>query len=298
MSDTNDKNKLESNKNTLHKIKCLVFSGGGIKGLCHIGCLKALEERDVYKQISCIIGTSCGSIIALLYNLHYNYHVLEEILLEIDFNHIQDINTDTILDYFNNFGIDSGKKIEKIIRIFIKKKVNNDNITFLELYNLTNKKLIITGSCLNNASCTEFSYLTHPDLPIIRAIKISIAIPFIFNAQNLDNNLYVDGALTQNLALDLYPEKKEILGFLIKTNISYKNIDTIEKYTQCVLQCIDNKFTDIYYKLYPDIIITLSSKINGLDFTIDKQQRKLLFLEGYDSTNIYLDKYIYRLNDN
>ena len=47
----------------------LVLSGGGAKGAAHIGALKALEEENI--QISCISGTSSGSIVASLYACGY-----------------------------------------------------------------------------------------------------------------------------------------------------------------------------------------------------------------------------------
>lgn len=48
----------------------LVLSGGGIKGAAHIGVLKALEEENI--KVSCISGTSSGSIVASLYSCGYS----------------------------------------------------------------------------------------------------------------------------------------------------------------------------------------------------------------------------------
>ena len=48
----------------------LVLSGGGVKGAAHIGVLKALEEERI--KITCISGTSSGSIVAALYSCGYS----------------------------------------------------------------------------------------------------------------------------------------------------------------------------------------------------------------------------------
>ncbi|MCD8185892.1 MAG: patatin-like phospholipase family protein, partial [Rikenellaceae bacterium] len=48
----------------------VVFSGGGAKGLYHIGILKALEENDI--PIDYIAGTSMGAIVAGLYAIGYS----------------------------------------------------------------------------------------------------------------------------------------------------------------------------------------------------------------------------------
>ncbi len=42
----------------------LVLSGGGVRGMAHIGILKALEERDI--QVQCISGSSVGALVGAL----------------------------------------------------------------------------------------------------------------------------------------------------------------------------------------------------------------------------------------
>ena len=48
----------------------VVMSGGGAKGLYHIGVLEALEENGI--PIDCVAGTSMGSIIAAMYAAGYS----------------------------------------------------------------------------------------------------------------------------------------------------------------------------------------------------------------------------------
>lgn len=60
----------------------LVLSGGGARGLAHIGVLKVLEE--VGMPIDAIGGTSMGAIVGGLYASGYNAAQLEAIVLEID----------------------------------------------------------------------------------------------------------------------------------------------------------------------------------------------------------------------
>src|SRR5580698_4240053 len=44
---------------------CLVLSGGGARGMAHIGVLKVLEELKI--PIDCIAGTSMGAVVGGLY---------------------------------------------------------------------------------------------------------------------------------------------------------------------------------------------------------------------------------------
>ena len=61
----------------------LVFSGGGAKGLAHIGVLKALEENNI--PIDYIVGTSMGGIVGGMYASGYTPTEIETIALSEDF---------------------------------------------------------------------------------------------------------------------------------------------------------------------------------------------------------------------
>ena len=63
----------------------LVLSGGGAKGLVHIGVIKALEENNV--PIDYITGTSMGAIIGGLYASGYSPKQMEELFKSEDFKH-------------------------------------------------------------------------------------------------------------------------------------------------------------------------------------------------------------------
>ena len=62
----------------------LVLSGGGAKGLAHIGALKVIEEAGI--RIDYIGGSSMGAIIGGLYASGYTAHQLDSIFQETNFN--------------------------------------------------------------------------------------------------------------------------------------------------------------------------------------------------------------------
>ena len=62
----------------------LVLSGGGAKGLAHIGALKVIEASGV--QIDFIAGTSMGAIVGALYASGYRANELDSIFSQINFN--------------------------------------------------------------------------------------------------------------------------------------------------------------------------------------------------------------------
>ena len=63
----------------------LVLSGGGAKGLYHIGVLKALEEHDI--PIDYVSGTSMGAIIGGLYSIGFSPSEIEKEFLAEHINY-------------------------------------------------------------------------------------------------------------------------------------------------------------------------------------------------------------------
>lgn len=61
----------------------LVLSGGGAKGLTHIGIIRALEENNI--PIDYITGTSMGAIVGSLYAMGYSPDDMEKLIKSDDF---------------------------------------------------------------------------------------------------------------------------------------------------------------------------------------------------------------------
>ena len=61
----------------------LVFSGGGVRGMAHLGVLKALEEEKI--PIDYITGTSAGALVGSLYAIGMTPQQIERILISSDF---------------------------------------------------------------------------------------------------------------------------------------------------------------------------------------------------------------------
>ena len=81
------------------KYNC-IFGGGGVRGVCYIGALKALNELGV--ELNAIAGSSVGAVFASLVAVGYNYKEIQELFYDFNFNMFRDINinifnTDIIL---------------------------------------------------------------------------------------------------------------------------------------------------------------------------------------------------------
>jgi len=210
-------------------IKNLVMSSGGVGGLSFIGALKKLQEEEYLKinEIECFCGVSIGSLISLLLIIGFSIEECIELGTKIDFKDFVSINAEDALSFFNNYGFDKGERMNYVLELFLSKKNFKKDITLKELYTLTKKKLIIVAVCLETREPVYFDYITYPDYPVVKCIRASVAIPFLYQPVKINNQTYVDGGVIKSFPIELFKKEKETtFGLDIGTRDRYYLNDT------------------------------------------------------------------------
>jgi len=262
----------------------LVLSGGGINGFSTLGAIHKLIELEIIRSPDILCGTSSGSITSLLMNIGYSPYDIYEILLIVDFSKLITNNIENILDE-TCFGLFSPEPIIDIIKLLMKKKNFDPNITFLELYNLTSIKLIVTGTCINDINLYYFSVDHTPDMHVIDAIRISISIPIFFKPHFYDNKYWIDGACINNYPIDLFSDKlNDVIGINLNENLYNQNFDDVQTYIYAIIKSILKG--QFYYKnnIFNDYTINITcpdNTCNNWDITNDL--KKNLFDIGYNT---------------
>ena len=201
--------KLKKNKSEL-KIG-LALSGGGAKGLAHVGVLKVLEEQNI--KIDYITGTSMGAVVASLYSAGYTPDQIENILVDINWNGYISGELDNkkipLEKKLNNQKYAATVRYDKEFNLSLPKGFGSTEIIYLRL-----KKLLANVDNIN-----DFDKLPIPlriittDLnsgkavalskgDLARAITASVAIPTILDPVEINGNLYVDGLISRNLPVE------------------------------------------------------------------------------------------------
>ena len=183
-------------------LKHLVLSGGGLLGISYIGLFKYFEEKNVIKTIESITGSSAGAIFGSLLALGYTSNELNLIVKQMVFKDYLQINVDSILNFTTQKGFESGNKLNLFIKKCIYNKTNNENFTFIQLYEKYNINLQIGVTNLTQHKFELLNKESYPDLPIHKAISASIAIPFILEPIIINNDIYCDGGILDNLPID------------------------------------------------------------------------------------------------
>lgn len=178
----------------------LALSGGGVRGVAHIGLLKFLEEKGVEAQV--VAGTSAGAIVGGLYAAGHAAETILQVFREteiFDFSYVTWIKPG-LLD------------VEKFIPT-LSAYFDPDDFAALEkeLYIVATKILSGEQAVLHSGS-------------VIKSILASAAFPGIFSPVSIENELFVDGGVLNNFPADIIRDKCEVLIGL--------NVNPIDRVTE------------------------------------------------------------------
>ncbi|MDX8552383.1 patatin-like phospholipase family protein [Tenacibaculum sp. 1B UA] len=193
----------------------LVLSGGGAKGIAHIGILKELEKAGV--QIDYIGGTSMGSIVGGLYASGYTADQIEDAVLKTDFiDLLQDKVSRRQKPFFSkehgekyaislpikkgNLGLPLGlSKGQNVLNFLTELLAPVDEVTDFS-------KLPIPFYCIGtNIETGKEEVLESGSLPL--ALRASAAFPSLLNPVDIDGKLLVDGGVVNNFPVDVMKKK-------------------------------------------------------------------------------------------
>lgn len=250
------------------KLLNISFSGGGFKGAAFLGCVKALYEHNMMKNVSSVAGTSAGAITATFLACKADYQYMKTCMLGT-LKHFEKyrITWYNLLKNAKNFTEEFGIHRTDELRAYFIECINNatntdNDLTFIELYHLTGIKLIITAACLDNQTPFYFSYETTRDTPISEALTISVNIPLVFTSKKFENKTLVDGCIVENLPMQCWPEYEleNTLAFLVKSkNEVYEMsepdpIDNVYEYLQKLMSSMKKEKDTWYYEKFKDTI--------------------------------------------
>jgi NTE family protein len=222
-------------------IRNLVFEGGGIRGIAYAGALMELEKHHLLDSIQRMAGTSAGAIAATLYAIGYSPEEIADLTAEVKIKSFADgrwIFIGGSRRLIRNFGWYRGEKFTKWMSKLIKDKTGKENITLEELHQLSLKEnkfksLYVTGTNLSLQTSTVLSHETFPEMEVRTAVRISVCIPFYFQAVIIDNkgkvmehkkdkekgNVMVDGGILLNYPIHIFDYHKYIFNNQDSTKI-------------------------------------------------------------------------------
>ncbi len=198
----------------------LVLSGGGAKGLAHVGVLKVLEKHRI--PIDYIIGTSMGSVVGALYAASYSPEEIEQLITTPEFQNW--VSGKQLEDRTYNYpaadpspgAIRVGVRLTKrdsVIKAFVTPTLINDvNLNFVLARTLAPAaakadydfdKLFIPFRCLAADVFIRKQEILKSGL-LSDAVRSSMAVPLVFRPiRNGEGRYLFDGGILNNFPVDV-----------------------------------------------------------------------------------------------
>jgi hypothetical protein len=248
----------------------LALSGGGMKGILHIGALLELQKYQKLNFPEGIYGSSIGAVIAayIAFGLPLNSKLLtlisEKFYIE---NVVPPLNFKDVSSTFSQKGIFNMDSVEKsICEVFQEFDIDIK----LKKIKDANMPLHILASNITKGVPTIFT----GDVFVLDALKCSCCLPGIFRPQELYGQIYVDGDIFTPCIGTIHPD---ILEFSLKTHLHEKitpaSLETMDVLTY-FRQIFNMTYTNFVKTQKSDMCVTLSypnlmANSNLDDFEID-----------------------------
>jgi NTE family protein len=219
----------------------VVFSGGGAKGLAHIGVLKALEENHI--PIDYIVGTSMGGVVGGMYAAGYSPQEIERVALSSSFQDWVTGKYDSDYRYFFQ------KKSENPSSFTLKLEIDTGfqakfrstlvgdvplNFALIELYTQASvnahndfNKLFVPYRCMvSDVFSQKAIEVNHGSLA--EAVRGTITVPLVYRPIKVDGRYVFDGGLYDNFPVDVM-QKNFKPDYIIGANVSSKTFTDYPK---------------------------------------------------------------------
>ncbi len=246
----------------------ICLSGGGARGIFHIGVLQALEEFGVQPQI--ISGTSAGALIGVLYASGLNPNQIREIASSTKWFKF-------IKAELPNGGLMGMQYLEEILR------------SNIQIDDFANLKMPVRITACNISKGNLEVFLKGP---VIQAVLASCSVPMLFKPVSMHEQLYLDGGILCNLPASLIRnECRKLIGVSLTpiVPIAVNNLNSGFKILTRVLELSVNNNTEQDRKIC-DLIIE-SPKISSIP-KYQLNEVNTLYEMGYESAMVALKDWI------
>jgi NTE family protein len=284
----------------------LVIEGGGVLGIAYLGALKELYEDQTINKIKCFAGSSIGAIVALILSIRCQYDRLSELILNLNLSEFKDRSwiIPDIARFFNNFGFYKGDKLLSFIQDILKQNADNANITFKEIYDKYETKLVITGTNLSKGNVSYFSYEHTPDMSVALACRISASVPYFFQSVLYNKDYYVDGGILNNYPINVFdhesqqPNMKTLgLKLISEADINMEKgnmapITNLKNFSQNLINSVQSQSLKIYVKSddWKRTVPIYTGNLSFLNFNLTNEEKLFLVNEGSKAIKLYKSK--------
>lgn len=268
------------------KIKNIVFSAGSMGGLTFVGAWKALELKGVTEGITNFSGCSIGSIMAMLVSIGYTSSELETLALSFRYKDVAEFQ---VLCTFDNFGLETGNEIERLLRELLFHKTGHRDLTFNMHHTITGRDLWINASCVEQDSPYYFSRSRSHDMSIIKAVRMSISLPVIMAPVKYRGLTFIDGGFHDPCPVGMFHVEDTLVLRIRNDRTSTSDEYGFIQYIGMIIRSLhDRLHIHVNQRINPYNVVWIDSGIGSMTLDVKKPIRCKLIQIGYITLARYL----------
>jgi len=273
----------------------LVLSGGGSKGIAHIGVIQAMEDNDI--PIDYVTGTSMGAIVGGLYAMGYTPAEMLDLILSREFGYWSTGRIDPALTYHFNrvspspvmINVPVGPKTRPQVPASLISPLPM-NFAFMELFAPATAacggdfdRLMVPFRCVaSDVGARRMKVLRGGSLG--DAIRASMSFPIVFQPTAVDSVLLYDGGIYDNFPVDVMLRDfapSVIFGVTVNTPTPGPQYSLMDQLENLVIQSADYRLpANRGMKLHIDL-----RQFGLLDFPKARE----IYRIGYESAMAVMD---------
>ena len=189
----------------------LVLGGGGMRGFCHIGIVRAIERLGL--QVDEVVGTSMGAVMGGMYASGCDSHQIEEAAGEISLRDYFRLNwLKFLVRGYRHASVYKGRTFRQLLEKWLPQG------SFDELQ----RPFFCNALSLTTGATRFFGMPGAAEMPVADAVYASACLPTIFEPAHIDGDHYIDGGMTETLALRIAKAREADL--VIAVDLSHRDL--------------------------------------------------------------------------
>jgi NTE family protein len=195
----------------------LVLGGGGMRGFCHIGIVRAIERLGL--QVDEVVGTSMGAVLAGMFASGRSSQEMEVAAAEIRLADYFRLNLlKFLVRGYGHASVYKGRAFHDLLRKWI------PQASFAQLV----RPFFCNALSLESGASRFFGLPGAAALPVADAVYASACLPMIFEPLAIAGEHYIDGGMTETLGLRLARARQADL--VIAVDLSHRDLHTKTPY--------------------------------------------------------------------
>ncbi len=207
-------------KQDAQSMENVVFGGGGTHGFMYVGALLALFKGspEAYQQwhrgLKSVAGTSIGALVGYLVTLWNPARILSFMKAQGFASVRKTLFDQDLVRIATAKSVNSGTELNRLLREGVMLSSGSEETTLAQLYKMTGITFVVAVTSSASGQTRFWSHVNMPDLPVWKAIRASVSIPFVFPEFEVGGVRYIDGGMTCNVPCHLFPAERTLVLYV------------------------------------------------------------------------------------